>query len=119
MQTNTLAELYLRQGLVERAVEVYRAMLRVDPGNGRARRRLQELTGSPGSGVAGAAAGGRAPNAAAPTEPEPAARAGAPGMPAEPPGPGAGIHRDRIVRLERWLGRIRGSGAPGAGTGPA
>jgi tetratricopeptide (TPR) repeat protein len=43
MQTNTLAELYLRQGLVDRAVEVYRAMLRVDPGNAKARRRLQEL----------------------------------------------------------------------------
>ncbi|HET6277677.1 MAG TPA: tetratricopeptide repeat protein [Candidatus Polarisedimenticolia bacterium] len=43
LQTNTLAELYLRQGLVERAIEVYRAMLRVDPENEQARRRLQEL----------------------------------------------------------------------------
>jgi pentatricopeptide repeat protein len=43
LQTNTLAELYLRQGLVEKALEVYRAMLRVDPANERARRRLLEL----------------------------------------------------------------------------
>lgn len=45
LQTNTLAELYLRQGLVEKALEVYRAMLRVDPDNERARRRLEELSG--------------------------------------------------------------------------
>ncbi len=47
LQTNTLAELYLRQGLEEKALEVYRAMLRVDPGNERARRRLAELSGEP------------------------------------------------------------------------
>jgi pentatricopeptide repeat protein len=45
LQTNTLAELYLRQGLVEKALEVYRAMLQVDPGNERARRRLEDLSG--------------------------------------------------------------------------
>jgi FimV-like protein len=43
LQTNTLAELYLRQGLVDRAIEVYRSMLQVDPANERARRRLAEL----------------------------------------------------------------------------
>ncbi len=43
LQTNTLAELYLRQGLVQRALEVYRAMLRLDPANERLRRRLEEL----------------------------------------------------------------------------
>jgi len=45
LQTNTLAELYLRQGLVEKALEVYRAMLRVDPANERARQRLEDLSG--------------------------------------------------------------------------
>ncbi len=44
LQTNTLAELYLRQGLVEKALDVYRAMLRVDPGNERARQRLRDLS---------------------------------------------------------------------------
>ena len=53
LQTNTLAELYLRQGLVDRAMEVYRSMLRVDPGNGRARRRLDELAASAAAPIAG------------------------------------------------------------------
>src|SRR2546426_6527199 len=44
LQTNTLAELYLRQGLVDRAIEVYRGMLRVDPGNQKAARRSEEHT---------------------------------------------------------------------------
>jgi hypothetical protein len=43
LQTSTLADLYMRQGLVDRAIEVYRAMLRVDPGNQRARQRLAEI----------------------------------------------------------------------------
>jgi Tetratricopeptide repeat len=41
--SSTLAELYLKQGLVERAVEVYRQVLAEEPGNERARSRLAEL----------------------------------------------------------------------------
>jgi predicted Zn-dependent protease len=41
--SSTLAELYFRQGLVERAVEVYRQVLDEEPGNERARSRLAEL----------------------------------------------------------------------------
>ena len=41
--SSTLAELYLRQGLVDRAVEVYRQVLAGEPGNERARSRLAEL----------------------------------------------------------------------------
>src|SRR5438445_2244152 len=75
LQTNTLAELYLRQGLVDRAIEVYRGMLRVDPGNQKAARRRNELApaGAPSS----------LPNVAASTGPPPAAViAAVPGAPA-------------------------------------
>jgi len=41
--SSTLAELYLRQGLVERAVEVYRQLLADEPLNERARTRLAEI----------------------------------------------------------------------------
>ncbi|HEV8199202.1 MAG TPA: tetratricopeptide repeat protein, partial [Candidatus Polarisedimenticolia bacterium] len=40
LETNTLAELYVKQGLPDRAIEVYRSMLRVEPGNLAARHRL-------------------------------------------------------------------------------
>ena len=87
LHTNTLAELYLRQGLIERAIEVYRAMLRVDPGNGKAARRLQELAAEP-AGPRGAVE-----------------EAG--------PAPGAGEARAAALRLGRWLETIQaGSGGP-------
>jgi len=41
--SSTLAELYLKQGLVGRAVEVYRQLLAEEPGNERARARLAEI----------------------------------------------------------------------------
>jgi hypothetical protein len=41
--SSTLAELYLRQGLVDRAVAVYRQVVDEEPGNARARSRLAEL----------------------------------------------------------------------------
>lgn len=41
--SSTLAELYLKQGLVERAVEVYRQLLVEEPANERARSRLAEI----------------------------------------------------------------------------
>jgi tetratricopeptide (TPR) repeat protein len=41
--SSTLAELYFRQGLVDRALEVYRQVLDEEPGNERARSRLAEL----------------------------------------------------------------------------
>jgi tetratricopeptide repeat protein len=45
--SSTLAELYLKQGLVERAVEVYRQLLVEEPGNDRARARLAEIERMP------------------------------------------------------------------------
>jgi hypothetical protein len=45
--SSTLAELYFRQGLVDRAVEVYRQVLDEEPGNERARSRLAEIETTP------------------------------------------------------------------------
>jgi len=44
--SSTLAELYFQQGLVERAVDVYRQLVQQDPSNEKARLRLVELEGS-------------------------------------------------------------------------
>jgi tetratricopeptide (TPR) repeat protein len=41
--SSTLAELYFQQGLVDRAVDVYRQLVEQEPDNERARRRLDEL----------------------------------------------------------------------------
>jgi hypothetical protein len=43
LSSATLAELYLEQGLLERAVEVYRQVLEEEPGNEAARARLEEI----------------------------------------------------------------------------
>ena len=48
LATNTLAEIFLGQGLVDRAVAVYENMLRADPDNQGVRRRIAEiLSGEP------------------------------------------------------------------------
>lgn len=112
LQTNTLAELYLRQGLVDRAIEVYRRMLRVDPANARARRRLQELNeGGLTPGVTGAAAtpvatGIAGQHTAASAAPIPER---APVLPTVPVIAHPGT-RARIDRLAAWLGRIQAAG---------
>ncbi len=108
LQTNTLAELYLRQGLVDKAVEVYHAMLRVDPGNLKARRRLDDLLK--------AAPGAVAPASAAPPLAPPSPL---PGRPAPPQATVAGAppddrRRRAAARLEGWLRRIH-SGSAGGG----
>lgn len=63
--TETMAELYARQGLHERAAEVYRALLRERPGDERLQRRLDEVAG------ASAEAARRAPPEPRPAEPAP------------------------------------------------
>jgi pentatricopeptide repeat protein len=122
LQTNTLAELYVKQGLVDRAVEVYRGMLKVDPANERARRRLEELQAAPApEGAAAAAATVVArpssqarvlPAMPAPAAPAPAASAPAapatpaPARPAAPAAfadPAAASRAAAIRRLEEWL----------------
>ncbi len=46
LATNTLAEIYMRQGLVDRAVAVYENMLRADPDNRVVRQRIAEIQGA-------------------------------------------------------------------------
>lgn len=53
--SSTLAELYLKQGLVDRALEVYRQLLAEEPGNDRARSRLAEIERMPLPGAGRAA----------------------------------------------------------------
>jgi hypothetical protein len=53
--SSTLAELYFRQGLVDRAVAVYRQVLDEEPENAKVRSRLAELEGPPGPSDARAA----------------------------------------------------------------
>ncbi|HEU4403530.1 MAG TPA: tetratricopeptide repeat protein, partial [Candidatus Polarisedimenticolia bacterium] len=119
LQTNTLAELYLRQGLVDRAVEVYRAMLRVDPENDRARLRLQDLTLSAPRSLEGPANGPmRRPGVPEPAAPAARAVEATPARAARPatvsPDPQPAESPERVVRLERWLRSIRsGSADPG------
>jgi tetratricopeptide (TPR) repeat protein len=56
LSSSTLAELYLGQGFVDKAIEVYRQLLQREPGNEQARARMGELaallaTSPPGSPV--------------------------------------------------------------------
>jgi hypothetical protein len=44
--SSTLAELYFRQGLVDRAVEIYHALVAAEPTNAKARARLSEIVAS-------------------------------------------------------------------------
>ena len=112
LQTNTLAELYLGQGLVDRAVEVYRSMLRVDPGNVRARRRLGELTAGSGEENERTVGQEDAP-IAAPDPPGqsdiavPAALRIAAQSERRETGAAPRPRRQTIDRLEKWLGTIR------------
>jgi tetratricopeptide (TPR) repeat protein len=114
LQTNTLAELYLRQGLVDRATEVYRGMLRVDPENQKAARRLAELA-QVGPQPVGARATGSAPAprsdaARAPLPPAPRSPSVVvPVVTAEPDG----ARRGTIRRLERWLASVSPSPSKG------
>ncbi len=121
LQTNTLAELYLRQGLVDKAIEVYGAMLRLDPENDRILRRLQELGGnaftreSPPTAMASSAGRPPVPPAlpmpvAAPAvSPVAAAPAGTlqSGVPAPVPGAASGPNAERLERLRRFLNSVQ------------
>ena len=110
LQTNTLAELYLRQGLVGRAIEVYRGMLQVDPGNAKAARRLNELTNgsaAPLPDTKPAPLVATLPEVSFPT-PGPAP------VPAPATGEESDARRNTIRRLERWLANFSGPEAKGA-----
>jgi tetratricopeptide (TPR) repeat protein len=81
LATNTLAEIYLRQGLVDRALAVYEAMLHSDPDNQAVRRRIDEILGS---------------HSAAPAQGAPVAAPRAPAIPTDP-------RRRLIDGLQSWL----------------
>jgi len=110
LQTNTLAELYLRQGLVDKATEVYRSMLRVDPANEKAARRLSEL-GQAGAPQPGASAGPPAPTA--PVTAAPQTVVTKPKVPVLPEKNDDGPRRETIRRLERWLATMGSSAQRG------
>ena len=128
LETNTLAELYVKQGLPDRAIDVYRSMLRVEPGNAAAKRRLAELEGAAALAAPRTekAERGDRGRATAPKGPAPAADPGAPiAVAVEAAAPAAaetaghaGSARDRaaIERLEGWLAAVkRGQDRQGGG----
>ena len=85
LATNTLAEIYLRQGLIDRAVAVYENMVRADPDNHAVRRRIAEIQG------------------ADPGQPREAPRAVEP-EPVPVPLQDAGDPRRRVIQgLQNWL----------------
>lgn len=49
--TTTIAELFVKQGLLSQACQVYRDILQADPANGQVRNKLTELEGRLSSGV--------------------------------------------------------------------
>jgi tetratricopeptide (TPR) repeat protein len=92
LSSTTLAELYLSQGIPEKALEVYEQLLEKDPQNERARARLREI---------------KAQAAAPPSEPP------APAVPAPPtPSPVPPIvpdpHAERRLALQRAIARLEG-----------
>ena len=123
LQTNTLAEVYLRQGLVDRAIEVYRGMLRVDPANRKAAARLSELSpgSAPGSVDALApplpAALSTASDSAAPVSWSPTPTPVSVNLEAKVPASEDGGRRQAIRRLERWLAQVSAGAARGATLG--
>jgi hypothetical protein len=71
--TRTLAELYVRQGLTDRALEVYRRLAEAEPGATDLRVRIAELEGRPVSPEYVAEEGGGATSATGAAEPAPTA----------------------------------------------
>ena len=98
MSTHTLAELYVRQGFIDRAIDVYRRMLHNDPSDPVVNRRLAELAGQATGGSGAPAAVADAPASVV------SVQAGA-GL----AGAGAGT----VELLERWLKSIQSGSRQG------
>lgn len=118
LQTNTLAELYAKQGLVDRALEVYRGMSRLDPANESLRRRIRELERTDAGPAAPTTVAAPSPAAMSARAPSSPSQAAAPAMEGKSSAarPGGARVRERaaIERLERWLDAIR-EGSEGRG----
>lgn len=41
--TNTIAELYIKQGYIDKAIDIYKAIMELDPSNDAARIKIEEL----------------------------------------------------------------------------
>lgn len=83
--THTIAELYIKQGYIEKALDIYRAILTLDPGNEAARKKMDAL--QPGGGA-----------------PEAEVRAGVAADVLHRPSGGI---EAQISQLEGWLHNIR------------
>jgi len=95
LSSSTLAELYLRQGFADKAIEVYQQLLQREPGNEQARARVMELSTRLAAG--------------APALPPPDAPAAIPPLDARQE-ERAGRRRDierTIARLEELLATVR------------
>ena len=112
LSTTTLAELYVQQGFVSKAIEIYRSILADDPGNSVALARVAELSAAgadreePREGFAEAMPGGSEtvgyPAGEMWFEPPPAASAVA-GTGLQPRGKADNV----LATLEEWLENIR------------
>ena len=115
--TNTIAELYIKQGYPEKAIDIYKAILEIDPANSGATKKIAELEASMQEGVLGLAPSDGTVEAPAAeelvfeeAESEPAIEAPAQREAAAIRVGGSSIP-DQIARLEGWLmniNRVRG-----------
>ena len=115
--TNTIAELYIKQGYPEKAIDIYKAILELDPGNSAAAGKIQNLeaemrgeTGGFTPQVEAVATPVAEPVAPVQTLIEPQAQPEVPPVAAATSAAGSGIS-DQIARLETWLtniNRVRG-----------
>jgi tetratricopeptide (TPR) repeat protein len=121
LNTITLAELYVSQGFLKRALTIYREMLEADPDNMELKRRLVELKQESDKDEAIAREHSLAPDSFVTEDAEPAAAPFAVGLPPTGPEVGApvsevltsgesssaGTEENVIHTLERWLENIR------------
>jgi hypothetical protein len=100
LSSSTLAELYLRQGFADKAIEVYQQLLQREPGNEQARARVVELSKRVATG---------APASSPPASPPPEAPVSIPPLDTQQE-ERAGRRRDierTIARLEELLATVR------------
>lgn len=110
--TNTIAELYIKQGYPEKAVDIYKAILELDPGNTAAAERIQKLEAEMlgGSGqietpVEAVAVPAAEPEVQVQTTIESQVQAPEQPVAATTKVTGSSIS-DQIARLENWLANI-------------
>lgn len=95
--TATIAQIYIEQGLYDKALEVYRELLADNPQDPMARQKIDEITDMMNGGAAAAVASA--------TEPEPSAATPQDVVAVETPTPVAG--GDVVGTLEKWLDAIQ------------